>query len=234
MSPHRMPTPGPRGRYFTKGLFDFLRDLKKHNDREWFLAHKDRYEKEVKGPMLRFIADFGPRLRGVSPFFVADPRPVGGSMFRIYRDIRFSSDKSPYKTHAAAHFPHRRRGHDVHAPGFYFHLEPGEIIGGGGIWHPDAITLEKVRNRIVHMPEEWEAIRATGIAVEGDSLKRPPTGYDPEHPFIADLKLKDYYSMIPLSEDEVCGDGLLERFTEVCRAVSPLMKFLTAALGYPW
>lgn len=221
-------------RYFTKGLFAFFRELKRHNTRGWFLAHKDRYEQEVKGPMLMFIADFGPRLHTISGQFVADPRPVGGSMFRIYRDIRFAADKSPYKTHAAAHFPHRRRGHDVHAPGFYLHLEPGDCMGGGGLWHPDAVSLERVRNRIVRRSREWRAVREKGIAVEGESLMRPPAGYDPNHPFIDDLKHKDFYSMISISEDEVCGDGFLERFTEICRATAPLVEFLTDALGFPW
>ncbi len=102
---------------FSPGFFRFLRELKANNRREWFEANKQRYEAEVKGPMLRFIAEFGARLRTVSKHFDADPRPVGGSMFRIYRDTRFAKDKSPYKTAVAEHFPHRAGGKDVHAPG---------------------------------------------------------------------------------------------------------------------
>ena len=90
--------------YFTPRLFDFLRELKANNSRDWFLAHKSAYEFDAREPMLRFIEDFGPRLRRISKHYLADPRPVGGSMFRIHRDVRFSRDKSPYKTHVAAHF----------------------------------------------------------------------------------------------------------------------------------
>ncbi len=114
-----------RRSYFRPELFQFLRELKANNEKEWFQANKHRYESEVKEPMLRFISDFAPYLRQISRHVVADPRPVGGSMFRIYRDTRFFKDKSPYKTTAAAHFPHRDGGKDVHAPGFYLHIEPG-------------------------------------------------------------------------------------------------------------
>jgi uncharacterized protein (TIGR02453 family) len=104
--------------YFDRELFQFLRELKVNNNREWFQANKQRYEKKVKQPLLQFIADFAPNLRKIHPRFVADPRPTGGSMFRIYRDIRFSEDKSPYKTMASAHFPHHKAGKEVHVPDF--------------------------------------------------------------------------------------------------------------------
>jgi len=107
-----------RAAYFGPGLFDFFRDLAHHNERAWFQANQRRYEAEVKLPMLHFIEDFGPRLKRMSAHFLADPRPVGGSLFKIHRDTRFSKDKSPYKTNAAAHFRHREGSRDVHAPGF--------------------------------------------------------------------------------------------------------------------
>lgn len=220
--------------YISAGLFDFLRELKENNDRMWFMENKHRYETEVKGPILRFIADFGPRLRTISRNFTADPRPMGGSMFRIYRDTRFSRDKSPYKTAAAAHFPHLGRGKDVHAPGFYLHLEPGDCMGGGGLWHPDALSLKKARDRIVRRPRDWDNVLKKGIMVEGDTLVRPPRGYDPGHRFIEDLKRKDFYTMIPFSEDEACRPDFLDRFTDICRTAAPLMEFLTRALGLPW
>lgn len=114
----------------------------------------------MKRPLLRFIADFDARIRMVSKQFYADARPAGGSMFRIYRDTRFSRDKSPYKTHAAAHFPHRAANKDVHTPGFYLHLEPGNSMGGGGLWQPDAPALKLVRDHIVERP------KVTGTPVE--------------------------------------------------------------------
>ena len=106
---------------FQPDLFRFLDALRGNNNREWFQANKERYESDVKGPMLRFIGDFAPRLRQISPRFVADPRPNCGSLFRIYRDVRFSKDKTPYKTNAGAQFRHQA-GKDAHAPGFYLHV----------------------------------------------------------------------------------------------------------------
>ena len=219
--------------YFTPALFEFLTELQRHNTREWFGKNRDRYEEAVRDPMLRFIADLGPRLRRISPHLTADARPVGGSMFRIHRDIRFSRDKSPYKTHAGAHFTHERAGRDAHAPGFYLHLEPGRSRGGGGLWHPDGPSLGKIRSRIVARPAEWDAVRRR-ISVEGEALKRVPAGYDAVHPHAEDLKLKDYYVMEAFSDREVCGRDVMERFVAVCGTTSPLMRFLTAALELPW
>lgn len=220
--------------YFTPNLFRFLEELEANNNRAWFEKNKRRYEANAKEPMLRFITDFGTRLRRVSPHFSADPRPAGGSMFRIYRDIRFARDKSPYKTNVGAHFPHLRAGRDAHAPGFYLHLEPGHSVGGGGLWHPDAASLKKVRDRIVQRPTEWKSIRTRGVELEGDALKRVPVGYDPVHPFAEDLKRRDYYTLEDFSDREVCGRDFMDRFATACRTAAPLMGFLTKALGLPW
>lgn len=220
--------------YFSPRLFQFLRGLKAHNDRGWFEANRERYEADVKEPMLQFISDLGKSLRTISPQFKVDPRPVGGSMFRIHRDIRFSKDKSPYKTHIGAHFPHARAGKDESAPGFYIHVESGESVGGAGLWHPDSAALHKVRDRIVARTKDWKAVRDGGIDVKGESLKRVPPSYDPRHPFAEDLKLKDFYVMTRFSEKEVCASSFMDRFVEVCRRTAPLMKFLTQALGLPW
>lgn len=218
---------------FGPELFDFLRDLRENNDREWFAANKDRYEAHVKVPMLHFIARLGERLPEVSPHFVADARPQGGSMFRIYRDVRFSKDKSPYKTALAAHFRHRSAG-DVHAPGFYLHIEPGNSVGGGGIWHPDPRSLSRIRAAIASDSVEWEAVRAMGVDLEGDSLKRPPAGYAADHPHIGDLKRKDFYAMVSFTEAEVCGPDFVDRYLEACRTVSPLVRFIADTLDLPF
>jgi uncharacterized protein (TIGR02453 family) len=108
----------PTSPHFGRELIKFLKDLRTNNNREWFQANKRRYEKDVRDPLLRFVTDFGPRLEKISSHFVADARPMGGSLFRIYRDTRFSRDKSPYKTAAALHFRHEK-AKDVHAPGFW-------------------------------------------------------------------------------------------------------------------
>src|SRR5260370_10119925 len=118
--------------HFSRDLFGFLEELRCNNRREWFEANRVRYERDVREPMLAFIADFAPRLRKISPQLIADPRPSGGSMFRIHRDLRFSPDKRPYKTHVAARFSHVM-GRDVHAPGFYGHLEPSGVVSAAGI-----------------------------------------------------------------------------------------------------
>ena len=134
--------------HVTPELFEFFRQLKRNNNREWFQKNKARYEERVRDPLLELVADFEPHLHKISPHLVADSRPVGGSLFRIYRDVRFSKDKTPYKTAAGVRFPHEECK-DVHAPGFYLHLEPGEVFAGAGIWRPDAATLRRVRDRIV-------------------------------------------------------------------------------------
>ncbi len=169
--------------YITPELFAFFRELKENNNREWFQANKQRYELQVREPLLQFITGFGLRLAEISPHYVADARKSGGSLFRINRDIRFSKNKSPYKTAAGIQFRHES-GKDVHAPGFYLHLEPGSVFGGAGIWHPDTKTLGKIRDAIVENPDRWQAIISNEALsavykLEGDSLKRAPKGYDP-------------------------------------------------------
>ncbi|MGH2348256.1 MAG: DUF2461 domain-containing protein [bacterium] len=224
--------------YFSPAFFAFLEDLKAHNTREWFRANKPRYERDVRDPLLRFISNFGPRLRTISPHFIADPRPSGGSMFRIYRDTRFARDKSPYKTHAAAHFEHERAD-DVHTPGYYIHLAPKDVYAGVGIWQPDPEALAKIRSAIVSNPAAWKkAVSAPKFAarftVEGDTLKRAPQGIDPNHPLIEDLKRRDFTAGVRLSEKDAMSPRFLEQFTDLCRAATPFMKFLTNAVGLPW
>lgn len=226
------------GPHFTPELFRFLFELKANNDRDWFHANKTRYEGHVKEPMLRFIRDFAPRLKRISGHFTADARPVGGSMFRIYRDVRFSMDKSPYKTVASAHFRHEAAS-NAYAPGFYLHLEPGSVFMAGGIWHPDSATLRLIRTAIAARPEAWRAVlddptfRAR-CRLAGDALSRPPRGFDPEHPLIEDIKRKDFIAVIDLDDGIACADDFLDRFATDCAAMVPLMGFITSAIGQPF
>ena len=221
--------------YFNPGFFEFLRELESNNRREWFEANKRRYEADVKEPMLRFIADFGTRLRTISEHLNADPRPSGGSMFRIYRDTRFSKDKRPYKTNIAARFSHRTGGKDIHdVPGFYLSLGPERSMSGGGLWRPGATALKAVRDGIVERPNEWQEVLSTGIPIGGDALKRPPAGYDREHPFVTDLQRKDFVTMTELTEAEVCAADFMDRFVDSCRTAAPLLRFLTKSLGLAW
>jgi uncharacterized protein (TIGR02453 family) len=224
--------------HFTPELFEFLEDLDHNNSREWFQDNKDRYRTTVQEPLLRFIADFSSPLHDISPNFVADPRPSGGSMFRIYRDVRFSKDKRPYKTHAAAQFRHRA-GRDAHAPCFYLHLQPGSVFAGAGLWHPDRTALESIRTAIVDQPEVWKGLFSdrkftSRHKLGGESLKRAPRGYDPEHPLIEDLKRKDFVLSRKFSQTQACGARFLETFSASCKAASPFVRFLTEAVGQPF
>ncbi|NJN98668.1 MAG: DUF2461 domain-containing protein [Anaerolineales bacterium] len=224
--------------YITPELFTFFRELKDNNNREWFEANKGRYEKHVRGPLLEFVSDFGLRLAEISPHYLADARKSGGSLFRINRDVRFSKDKSPYKTAAGVHFRHEV-GKDAHAPGFYLHLEPDGVFAGVGIWQPDPPTLAKIREAIVAQPERWQQVSRdetflATFAIGGESLKNPPKGYDPEHPFVEDLKRKDFIASVTFSEADACAPDFMDRYTGICRQAAPYIGFLTTALGLSW
>jgi uncharacterized protein (TIGR02453 family) len=221
--------------HFTTKTFAFLRDLAENNNREWFQANKDRYEEEVKGPALEFIRDFSEPLKALSPHFRADPRANGGSLFRIYRDTRFSKDKSPYKTFSGIQFRHDR-GKDAHAPGFYLHIEPKQCFVGLGIWHPDGKTLKRIREGLVEDGKGWKkAVSGKAfrdhLELSGDSLVRPPRGFEQEHPLIEDLKRKDFIAVARLTQGEVTAPDFLKGFTKYCRAGSPFMAYLCKTLG---
>jgi len=221
---------------FPKDFFVFLRELKTHNERPWFEANKQRYRDSVQAPMSAFIAAMAPRLSKVSKSFVADPRPNGGSMFRIYRDIRFSKDKRPYKEHASCHFRHAA-GKDVHAPGFYMHFAPDEVFFGGGMWMPPPDALAKIRDAIVKKPAAWKAVKGdktfarTFGGIDGEALSRPPRGFDPEHPLIEDIKRKSFFAMHESSVKAAGSAKILEEVSKIFAAAVPLMKFLCAAQG---
>jgi uncharacterized protein (TIGR02453 family) len=173
------------------------------------------------------------RLPEVSRHFVADPRTVGGSLFRIYRDVRFSKDKSPYKTQVGIQFRHERR-RDVHAPGFYLHLAPGSVFMACGTWQPDRDTLQAVRTAIAAKPERWRAIVDAPpfhghFRLGGDALKRPPAGFDRDHPLIEDLKRKDFIAVVDLSESDATASGFLSRFLGLCQDAGGFMRFLCDA-----
>lgn len=211
--------------HVTGELFAFLRELAKNNEKEWFDRNRDRYENVIKEPMKRFIAEAQERFVKFAPQFQ-------GSLMRIHRDIRFSKDKSPYKTNVGLHFRHRA-GKDVHAPGFYLHLAPGEVFIGTGLWHPDPPTLARLRDAIVKRPADWKKARGKHT-LAGDSYARPPRGVDPEHPFVEDLKRKDFITSFELDEKQACSGTFLKLFVEECRKAAPFNQFLTRAVGLPW
>lgn len=223
---------------FTPATLQFLRELAANNDRDWFQANKLRYEADVKGPALRFIADFAQPLREISPHFRADPRASGGSLFRIYRDVRFSKDKSPYKTHAGVHFRHEA-GKDAHAPGFYLHIEPGSSFAACGVWRPTGPALTAIRQAIADDPDAWRQARGdagfrSAFELSGDSLKKAPRGTDPNHPLIEDLKRKDFVGVAPLGEEELFAEDFIDRFAALCRSAASFQRWLCEALGAAW
>lgn len=215
--------------YFTPDLFRFLTRLKRNNNRDWFQAHKDEYENSARLPALRFITDFAAPLSEISPYLVADPRSSRGSMFRIYRDTRFSADKRPYKTHVAMRFSHR--GKDVHSPGFYLHLEPGGSFAACGLWHPEPATLLKVRTAIVERHEEWRAVRRLLNWDDAGKLSRSPRGFPADHEFVEDLKLRDFGTSVDFSDQQVCSPKFMGLFSAACRSMSPIAAFLSTAVG---
>ena len=158
-------------------------------------------------------------------------------MMRIYRDIRFSKDKSPYKTYAAAHF-WQAKGKDGAAPAYFLHVDPGNSVIGGGIWQPESKALKKIRDKIAGDPKGWGRATTGGALgstcrMAGESLKRPPAGYDPAHPFIEDIKRKDFAISTPLTDPEVTGDDFLDLVVQRLRATAPFVRFLSNAVGLP-
>ena len=222
-------------RYFTPELFRFLNDLADNNDRSWFKANQDRYEEVVRQPALDFITDFAEPLASISDHFVADSRTVGGSLFRIQRDTRFAKDKTPYKTNTGMHFRHERAA-DAHAPGFYLHLEPGNCFFGAGMWRPATAVTYAIREHIAAEPVAWKAATqseqvAGAYHFGGDSLKRPPKGFDPDHELIDDLRRKDFIATCTLTQKEVTTGQFLDRTADRCRQTAPLVRFLCDAVG---
>ena len=223
---------------FKPSIFKYLKDLAANNNRDWFKENKGRYDSELKDPSLEFIMDFGSHLHGISPHFRADPRANGGSLFRIYRDVRFARDKRPYKIHTGLHFRHEA-GKSAHTPGFYLHLEPGSCFVGVGLWRPDNPTLKLIRDKIVADPESWKS--AVGgkdflnhFTVTGNRLKRPPRGYDADHELVEILKLKDFTALAPLTQKQVSSPDFMADFSSLCKTGGSLVKFICEALEQPY
>lgn len=220
--------------YFDTELFKFQRALARHNNREWFHANKARFEHALREPARRLIADLASPLRDISPHFVANPAKVGGSLFRIQRDTRFSGDKQPYKTWLGIRLYHERR-RDVHAPSFYLHLQPGDCFIAGGLWRPESPVLKQVREFMVDNPDAWKrAARAPAFARDftlgGDTLTRPPRGFPADHPLIEDLKRKDFIAWLNFPEDEALKPGFDVFVMTRVKRLAPLVDYLCAAL----
>lgn len=218
--------------YFTPATFRFFKTLARNNNREWFQAHKGEYERHVRDPFLHFIADMQAPLAKLSAHYRADPRKSGGSLFRIYRDTRFANDKQPYKPWQGARFFHERR-REIAAPSFYIHIQPGECHIGGGMWHPEPDALKQIRAFLADNPAAWKkATQSKGFRERfgfwGESLSRPPRGYDPAHELIEDLKRKDFAAGTDFAEELACSAELLPWSVEQFKRIAPMIDYLCA------
>lgn len=228
-------------RYFTQDVFKFLRELENNNERDWWEDNKDRYVTVVREPALEFINDFETHLKKLSPYFVADSRTVGGSLMRPYRDTRFSKDKTPYKTNVGIQFRHAA-GKDVHAPGFYLHLESASSFAGVGLWRPDTPAARAIRQSIHDDPIAWrKAIAGKRFtdtwsleAGEDERLKRLPKEFDPTHPFVEDLKRKSFVAGARLSQKQVTASGFDTDLAGMYQRASGFAGFLCSAVGLPY
>lgn len=219
--------------FFDAGFLKFHRQLKRNNDRAWFQKHKARYETEVKPQLEAFVAALKPEMAKISRHVLVDAAPRGGSIFRIYRDTRFSADKSPYKTHASAHFRHAATRSDVHGPGYYLHLEPGASFAAAGLWRPDAANLAAIRKAIVTDPKGWKKAKGK-LEFRGEALKKVPRGYDPEHECAEDLKRKDFIVSVPLTDAQLEAAGFMKTYVATVKKAAPLMAWLARAIGVPF
>ena len=206
----------------------FLRNLKRNNRREWFQAHKDDYERFVKAPMAELVLSIGEGLRRIAPEIVADPKT---SLYRIYRDTRFSPDKTPYKTHAAAVFP--VRGLPKHSgPGLYFHVSPDELLIGGGIYMPDPALLRAVREEIAAHPSaflrvlEAPRFRKAFGQLEGERLKSMPKGFSAENPAAEYIRYKQFLFGQQMSPRIAASVRLLPTILDCFEKGMPLILFL--------
>ena len=223
---------------FPRDTLVFLSDLAKNNHREWFNKHKDRYERSFLMPALAFIEAMQKPLAKVAPMLKVEPKKMGGSLMRIYKDTRFSKDKTPYKTNIGIQFRHQI-GKDVHAPGIYMHIAADECFLGAGIWRAPSDVLRTLRTSLAENPQTWtkaknaKAFRST-YELYDDRLKSAPRGFDKDHPILADIRLRSFIGMCPLERSEIQSQDLVKLTTQRVKNARPLMEFLCESLGQPY
>jgi uncharacterized protein (TIGR02453 family) len=227
-------------KYFTQSVFEFLKEIAVNNNKAWWEENRERYINTIREPALDFVTDFGQRLKEISPYFVADARVNGGSLMRPYRDMRFAKGE-PYKTNVGIHFRHAQ-GKDVHAPGFYLHIEPGQNFAGAGLWSPETKVARAIRQRINDDPGGWadaahsDSFLATweiGDHAE-DRLKRVPKELDPSHPYPDDLRLKSFTAGTRLTQKTVTSASFADDLFTTYSSAGPYARFLCEAIGVPF
>ncbi|MEO7963894.1 MAG: DUF2461 domain-containing protein [Gemmatimonadaceae bacterium] len=228
---------------FSRGALTFLRQLKRNNEREWFVARKDEFETRLLTPMRLFVEEMDVRLATFGAEISGSPKT---SIFRIYRDVRFSKDKSPYKTHMGCWFTHQRAGRGVGSEthgagaGFYFHLEPGASMVAGGIWMPPRPSLLRIREGIAARHAELRRLknakafrdRFDALSDEG-KLTRVPRGFNPDHPAADDLRRVSFTTSASLTDDDVLSPKLPAIVERDFRRLFPLVRWINNSLGYP-
>ena len=225
---------------FSTATLAFLRGLKRHNDRAWFEANRPAYEAEVKQPMRELIEEMDVRLTRFAPEIIGDPKR---SMFRIYRDIRFSPDKSPYKTHASCWFYHRDGSRAVGresgggGAGFYFQIAPGDSLVGGGMWMPPRDALLRLRESIAEDPKrigkiatDRRLVRRFGGLSEEAVLRRVPRGFAPDHPAARWLKFQSFVMGRALTDAQAVSARLPALLEADFRLMLPLVRWINGVL----
>jgi uncharacterized protein (TIGR02453 family) len=218
---------------FPREGINFLRRLKRNNNRKWFEEHKKQYEEFVRLPMCSFIVALQEHFNRFAPEFDLNPKR---SIFRIYRDIRFSADKTPYKTHIAAHFVLRGTPKGFLGSGYYMEIAPGELYTGGGIYIPDGDQLKKIRKAISTRGKEFLSIVTSRrfqklfSPFEWDSLKRIPKGYDENDPMAEWLKCKQFFVGRSWPESKCFRARFADEAAEIFEATTPLVRFLNSSL----
>jgi uncharacterized protein (TIGR02453 family) len=226
---------------FTPAALRFLRGIARNNNKEWFEAHREEYETEVREPMRDLIGEMNARLGKFAPEIGGDPKR---SMFRINRDIRFSKDKSPYKTHAACWFNHKRASSRVGSEavegsaGFYFHLQPGKSFVGGGMWMPPRPLLNKLRDAIAEDPTGFDRMakgltKRFGELDDESALKRMPRGFAEDHPAAKWLRYQSFVTGRQLADAEVTNAKLPATLAKDFEGLLPLVRWINRALGLP-
>jgi uncharacterized protein (TIGR02453 family) len=220
---------------FAPEALKFLEQLKRNNNRNWFLKHKETYERKLKEPMIELVLALGDAMQSFAPELVTDPKRA---IYRFYRDIRFSADKSPYKTHVAAIFV--LRGVPKHSgAAMYFHVSPDEVVIAGGVYMPQPDALRSIRSHIAAHWEELGAILRQRTfkkicgSLQGDQLARAPKGFAPDHPAIDLLRRKQYYVSLVESPSLALTPSLFPRLLNAFGVMMPLIRFLNAPLQRP-
>lgn len=219
-------------------FFKFLRELKRNNNREWFADNKARYQNEVRDAAVELVRQLEKPLARSAPMLEAIAKGHGGSVLRIYKDTRFSKDKTPYKTNVGISLRHQAN-RNIHAPGIYIHLEPKECLVGCGSWKPDRDVLHAIRRAIDEDPKGWLKARDNKAFREhfelvGESLKTAPRDYAKDHPMIEDLRRIDFMGCAPLTDAEITGDDVVSIIMDRIKRAKPLMRFVCEAIGVPY